>query len=451
MGAKDHAGQPREVAPEVLRGDPEQTRELIDSLSFKRKYTSGVLSFSEANIDPVQKQHIMESWEYTLFPGMHKNQYSILWVEHRDKGRLELNFVIPNVELQTGKRLQPYFDKADRNRVDAWQTLVNSTYGFTDPHEPDRAMTLAPTKNLPKDRQEAAETITNGLLTLGVESRAEIIEALSKAGLEVVRQTKSSISIKDPEGGKNLRLKGALYAEDYRGGNELRTTREEAERSYRESRESRIREARSRFERGIEIRRDFLAKRYKPTQTQALDARSIERASIDRVNHTFNTSNERSLELVRVRERTPTSNTDHYGQRDNMAALPEYADRQRYQALLSDNEVSHEPDPVRENAIKFAEEAGRRAEQSKRHCELIRERAEQSKRHFELIRARADQRKSIYDAAAKPNPSFGRIIDAIDEIARAFVRAVVSTGESIERRVRAANKKSHQSGMSPWN
>ncbi|MBW6098867.1 relaxase/mobilization nuclease domain-containing protein [Escherichia coli] len=40
-------------------------------------------------------------------------------MEHRDKGRLELNFVIPNMELQTGKRLQPYYDRADRPRIDA--------------------------------------------------------------------------------------------------------------------------------------------------------------------------------------------------------------------------------------------------------------------------------------------------------------------------------------------
>ncbi|MGK3295905.1 hypothetical protein ACSLNR_28615, partial [Escherichia coli] len=41
---------------------------------------------------------------------------SILWVEHQDKGRLELNFVIPNMELANGKRLQPYYDRADRPR-----------------------------------------------------------------------------------------------------------------------------------------------------------------------------------------------------------------------------------------------------------------------------------------------------------------------------------------------
>jgi hypothetical protein len=36
-------------------------------------------------------------------------------VEHADKGRLELNLLpIPNTELLTGRRLQPYYDRADR-------------------------------------------------------------------------------------------------------------------------------------------------------------------------------------------------------------------------------------------------------------------------------------------------------------------------------------------------
>ncbi|MFS1178769.1 relaxase/mobilization nuclease domain-containing protein, partial [Enterococcus lactis] len=75
---------------------------------------------------------VMASFERVLMPGLEKNQYSILWVEHQDKGRLELNFVIPNMELQTGKRLQPYYDRADRPRIDAWQTLVNHHYGLHD-------------------------------------------------------------------------------------------------------------------------------------------------------------------------------------------------------------------------------------------------------------------------------------------------------------------------------
>ncbi|MGT8951536.1 hypothetical protein ACVV4G_28360 [Escherichia coli] len=38
------------------------------------------------------------------------------------------------MELQTGKRLQPYYDRADRPRIDAWQTLVNHHYGLHDPN-----------------------------------------------------------------------------------------------------------------------------------------------------------------------------------------------------------------------------------------------------------------------------------------------------------------------------
>ncbi|MCV5277291.1 relaxase/mobilization nuclease domain-containing protein, partial [Escherichia coli] len=75
-------------------------------------------------------------------PGLEKDQYSILWVEHQDKGRLELNFVIPNMELQSGKRLQPYYDRADRPRINAWQTLVNHHYGLRDPNAPENRRTL---------------------------------------------------------------------------------------------------------------------------------------------------------------------------------------------------------------------------------------------------------------------------------------------------------------------
>jgi hypothetical protein len=71
----------------------------------------GVLSFEEANLEEQQKQEIMQSFEETLLAGLDRDQYDITWIEHTDKGRLELNFVIPNVELSTGKRLQPILIK----------------------------------------------------------------------------------------------------------------------------------------------------------------------------------------------------------------------------------------------------------------------------------------------------------------------------------------------------
>ncbi|MCK7355572.1 relaxase/mobilization nuclease domain-containing protein, partial [Enterobacter roggenkampii] len=148
-----------------------------------------------------------------------KDQYSILWVEHADKGRLELNFLIPNTELLTGRRLQPYYDRADRPRIDAWQTIVNGRLGLHDPNAPENRRALVTPSGLPKTKQEAAEAITRGLLTLAssgeLKKRQDVTEALERSGFEVVRTTKSSISIADPDGGRNIRLKGAIYEQSF--------------------------------------------------------------------------------------------------------------------------------------------------------------------------------------------------------------------------------------------
>ncbi|KHK09873.1 MbkA, partial [Listeria monocytogenes SHL005] len=106
-----------------------------------------------------------------------------------DKGRLELNFVIPNMELASGKRLQPYYDRADRPRINAWQTLVNHHYGLHDPNAPENRRTLVTPNNLPKAKQEAAEAITRGLEALyhagALKTRQDVTEALTAAGLRL--------------------------------------------------------------------------------------------------------------------------------------------------------------------------------------------------------------------------------------------------------------------------
>ncbi len=112
----------------VLSGDVELTSAIIDSSRFAKKYTSGCLSFAEADLSDDAKKQIMADYEHCLFPGMAKDQYNILWIEHRDKGRLELNFVIPNIELSTGKRLQPFYAPVDLDRVDLFKQITNTEH-----------------------------------------------------------------------------------------------------------------------------------------------------------------------------------------------------------------------------------------------------------------------------------------------------------------------------------
>ena len=250
----------------VLQGKPEEVRELIDASPYAKKYTSGVLSFAEKDLPPGQREKLMASFERVLMPGLDKDQYSVLWVEHQDKGRLELNFLVPNTELLTGTRLQPYYDRADRPRIDAWQTIVNGRLGLHDPNAPENRRALVTPSALPEAKQEAAKTITRGLLAIAssgeLKTRQDVTEALESAGFEVVRTTKSSISIADPDGGRNIRLKGAIYEQSFNAGEGLRAEIESAEADYRRDAESRIQRARAVCQSGTERKREENQRRH---------------------------------------------------------------------------------------------------------------------------------------------------------------------------------------------
>ena len=248
------------------RGSPAVIEALIDSSPYAKKYTSGVLSFAEADLPRATKDKLMSDFEKALLPGLEGNQYAVLWVEHRDKGRLELNFVVPNIELQSGKRLQPYFHKADNPRLDAWRTVVNGELKLHDPDDPLNRQAVITPKDLPRAHKEAAQAITDGLLRMAgageIQSRDDVRKALQGAGFSVVRETKNSLSIADPDGGRNIRLKGVLYEQDFRHGEGLRAELEAAGQRYREASERRVHEARESYLRGVEIKRGENERRY---------------------------------------------------------------------------------------------------------------------------------------------------------------------------------------------
>ena len=238
----------------LLSGDPELTQRLADNLDFQNRYTVGVLSFEEANLEEQQKQEIMQSFEETLLAGLDRDQYDITWIEHTDKGRLELNFVIPNVELSTGKRLQPYFDQADRPLVENWKQVTNFNYGLSDPHAPDKAQAIKTlnSQNLPENIKEIkqqigtaiAEQISNG----NIQNRQDVVNTLENAGFEITRQTERSISIKNPDGKRNIRLEGVIY-ENRRFGEEFRAEHSRTGQDYQETSRERYQTALGKLQR----------------------------------------------------------------------------------------------------------------------------------------------------------------------------------------------------------
>ena len=305
------------------RGDPDVIQDLIDSSPYAKKYTSGVLSFEESDLSRTTKDKIMSSFEKALLPGLDADQYSCLWVEHRDKGRLELNFVIPNVELLSGKRLQPYFEKADKPRINAWKIATNAILKLHDPDDPINKRELTTPRNLPKPKHEAARAITDGLLFMAgngeLSNRQDLVNALEGVGFSVVRQTKKSISISDPEGGRNIRLKGLIYEQDFKFGAGLREEIETASARYRATSQERIREARDVYRTGVEIKRAENQRRHSRPEP-AYERISFEKLALD--------SAERSACFGRLFERDLVAGNNHRPEpnRDQQSAIdPERA------------------------------------------------------------------------------------------------------------------------------
>lgn len=225
----DYLLKKNEDEVQVLQGNPRLSVDVAEGLNFKNQYTVGCLSFEEANIPDAHKQEIMQKFEETFFAGLEPEQYNICWIEHTDKGRLELNFFVPNVELESGKRLSVYYDKSDRPLAENFKQVINQQYDLSDPDAPQKRQMTVSNKNIPKDKKIAQEAI-NGLLEGELEkgriqTREDVLSCLTEAGFEIARVTHKNISIKTD--GQNLRLKGAIYEQSF----ELNRAIEEIQRA----------------------------------------------------------------------------------------------------------------------------------------------------------------------------------------------------------------------------
>ena len=212
----------RSSPPEVLRGNPDTTRALIDHCQHKYRYTSGVIAFATEDA-PTEKQQqaVMDDFEALAFAGLDDDQYDILWVRHTHEGNTELHMLVPRQELTTGKALNiapPGHSKYYDQLRDAW----NYEQGWARPDDLARARIYTPDRTYGKphleDRAAAKEEITDWLMVrIGageITDRAGVIAALEELG-EITRQGKDYVSVKPQGFGKALRLKGTIYGEKF--------------------------------------------------------------------------------------------------------------------------------------------------------------------------------------------------------------------------------------------
>ena len=278
----------------VLSGDVELTAQLIDSSPFAKKYTSGCLSFYEHDLSDQDKQQIMLNFEQCLFPGLDQDQYQILWVQHQDKvnqdtgeTRLELNFVIPNVELSTGKRLQPFYAPVDLDRVDLFKRITNAEHRLYDPDDPNNQQLLINKKNLPKDVKDFKDQLHQRICQAVVDGkfadRQELVQWLESNEIKVTRQVKNSISIENPyEGAKRpIRLEGEVYEQGFRATGEYRQEVQQRIAAYRGTTSERYRANVTDYQRQLERKSQYHSDRY-PAVGREINAEPTEQLTTGR-------------------------------------------------------------------------------------------------------------------------------------------------------------------------
>lgn len=301
----------------VLSGDVDLTAALIDSSRFTKKYTSGCLSFAEADLPEDAKQKIMADFEQCLFPGMSPDQYNITWIEHRDKGRLELNFVIPNVELSTGKRLQPFYAPADLGRVDCFKKIVNHEYELHDPDDPENKqastvrMVLNKDGNLEYDEKgnpklepkydavgksktandlvhEIDAAVMTAYLNGNIKNRNEtILYLVDKLKLNVTRITNKGISISLPDRKRPIRLKGELYERGFEVNPRDPSAESERTERVRAALSDRISGIYQEYESRCKAKADSIAERYRSVEPDHLSSCGISAAATIRADQSI--------------------------------------------------------------------------------------------------------------------------------------------------------------------
>jgi hypothetical protein len=117
--------------PEILKGSASLTKEIINEMSQKNKFTAGVIAFREnENVSKKMMLSIIEDFEAT-FTQLENGRVNFYWVLHQDKNKIELHFVSPKLDLKTDKAFNIYVPgKPNEIFFEHWTRRKNYQLGF---------------------------------------------------------------------------------------------------------------------------------------------------------------------------------------------------------------------------------------------------------------------------------------------------------------------------------
>lgn len=219
----DHNNKIRQKV-EILHGNPEATKAMINSLDFKWKYSSLVIAWHvDDKPSPSQIEATINSWRDIAFAGISKDKHNFLAVQHvEDDDSIHVHIITPRGIYNDEKQKVMSFNPAPPNHeflYSPWQSIQNDKHSWQRPDDPNRAKIRATPDIKYGEWNKSKEQISNYLLNEiscgNIENRAEIIQSLESKGFKIERENEAGISIAHHLLQRNMRLKNGIFAANW--------------------------------------------------------------------------------------------------------------------------------------------------------------------------------------------------------------------------------------------
>ncbi|MCK4161420.1 hypothetical protein HFK89_02925 [Ralstonia pseudosolanacearum] len=225
LSNRDHEGKKRSVLPEIIGGDEFSVRNSIENNHRKFKYTSGVLAFGDDE-KPTQDQieHVCQKFLNTFLPDNAQEQVPYLLVAHRDKGNLEIHYVVAREWVQLDGTTKA-FNMAPPGKTflqmkEDFVATTNHELGFNQVlHDPFKLafsqferLDKKESHDLRKIKTRIQSGIKNLILKGAITSREGLVDFLKENGT-VTREGSDYISFKLSSKERPIRLRGEFFKE----------------------------------------------------------------------------------------------------------------------------------------------------------------------------------------------------------------------------------------------
>lgn len=204
----------------VLRGDPAITQRVIDHSppGMRQRFTSGVIN-DLSMLDKGHDEALLDELESLHLLGRPKSSMAWCVIEHIDKGRREIHFVIPLFDLLFRKWVHPYLDRIDRHAFQAWVEHFALRHNLDLPHEKLRVkppFEHLRIREVDRDFLEEIWNLVHGWVKAGtIKSRADLERQLTRQGYKVRFQKHGGGELQQPviigTDGNSLRLANSVY------------------------------------------------------------------------------------------------------------------------------------------------------------------------------------------------------------------------------------------------